>query len=100
MAIAEIRVIPVGTRTTSLTKYVARAVNVARGERDIRYQLTATGTILEGDLEKVLKAAQKMHEAVFDGEVLRVWTSIEIDDRRDREATMEAKVASVEKELA
>ena len=99
MAIVEVRIIPIGTKTSSLTDYVARAVNVARGERDIKYQLTATGTILEGDLDKVLSVARKMHEAAFDGEVARVWTEIEIDDRRDRKATMEAKVESVQKKL-
>ena len=99
MATAEVRIIPIGTRTSSLAKHVARAVNAIKGEKDIEYQLTATGTILEGDLEKILSAARKMHEAVFAEEVARVVTTIEIDDRRDRESTMESKVESVQKEL-
>ena len=99
MATAEVRIIPIGTRTSSLAKYVARAVNAVRGERDIKYQMTAAGTILEGDLEKVLSAARKMHEAVFAEDVARVVTTIEIDDRRDMESTMESKVKSVQKEM-
>ncbi len=99
MATAEVRIIPIGTRTSSLAKHVARAVNAIKGEKDIKYQLTATGTILEGDLEKILSAARRMHEAVFAEEVARVVTMIEIDDRRDRESTMESKVEAVKKEL-
>lgn len=99
MAITEVSVVPLGTGTTSISRYVARAVNVLRGQGDIKYQLTAMGTILEGDLGKLLRVAREMHEAVFGEEVTRVVTTIKIDDRRDRRASMEAKVESLRKEL-
>jgi len=31
-----------------MTKYVARAVDVIKDQEDVRYQITATGTIMEG----------------------------------------------------
>ncbi len=100
MAIAEVRVVPVGTRTSSLTKYVARAVDAVRRQQGIRYQLTPTGTVLEGSLDNVLNAVKKMHEATFVDEVTRVVTTVEIDDRRDKEVTMESKVESVQQQLS
>lgn len=100
MAIAEVRVVPVGTRTSSLTKYVARAVDAVRRQQGIRYQLTPTGTVLEGSLDNVLNAVKKMHEATFGDEVMRVVTTVEIDDRRDKEVTMESKVESVQQQLS
>ena len=91
MALVEISVIPLGTPTPSVSQYVARAVKVLEGEKDIKYELTAMGTIIEGDLERVLTLARKMHEAVFNAGVMRVVTTIKIDDRRDKASTMGSK---------
>jgi len=95
MAIAEISIIPLGTKTPSVSKYVARAVNVLQKEKDIKYQITSMGTIIEGKLDKVLAVAKKMHEGSFNTEVTRVITIIEIDDRRDKASSMKGKVSSL-----
>ncbi len=99
MAIAEISVVPLGTGIPSVSKYVARAVEVLQQEKGIRYELTAMGTIIEGDLDKILMAAKKMHEALFQQEAARVLTTIRIDDRRDKATSMKAKVDSLKREL-
>ena len=99
MVVAEISIIPVGTSDTSVGKHVAEAVKVLRKDKKVMYELSSMGTILEGELDDVLKAARKMHEAVLEGGVQRVVTTIEIDDRRDRPLTMSGKVESVVKKL-
>jgi uncharacterized protein (TIGR00106 family) len=99
MALVKISIVPVGTGTTSVSQYVTRAVKVLEGEKDINYELTAMGTVIEGDLERILALARSMHEAVFDNEMRRAVTVIEIDDRRDKSATMGGKVESVKKKL-
>jgi uncharacterized protein (TIGR00106 family) len=99
MALLKISIVPVGTGATSVSQYIARAVAVLEGEKDIRYELTAMGTIIEGDLDRILTLARRMHEAVFDGETRRAVTVIEIDDRRDKAATISGKVESVRKKL-
>ena len=99
MVIVEVSVVPVGTKTPSVSRYVARAVKALRQERGVKYQLTAMGTILEGELNQVLEAVKKMHESLFDAEVKRVVTSVKIDDRRDKELTMDYKVTSVTRKL-
>jgi len=53
------------------------------------------GTIIQGPLEQVLELAQKIHEVPFAMGAKRVATTIYIDDRRDRLATMEDKVKAV-----
>jgi len=98
MALIKVSIIPLGTGATSISKYIARAVEVLRGE-NIKYELTAMGTIVEGDLDRLLTLARKMHEAVFDAGVMRAVTIIEIDDRRDKPSTMISKVESVKKKL-
>ena len=95
MVIAEVSVTPVGTQTPSVSEYVAKAIRALRQEKDTRYELTAMGTIIEGELDKVLRAVRRMHESLFDDGVKRVITTIRIDDRRDKELSMSYKVQSV-----
>lgn len=100
MALVEVRITPIGTRNSSITRYVARAVDAIKEEKDVKYQITATGTIMEGNLDKMIGMVRKMHDSVFDGEVNRVLTTIEIDDRRDKTVSLESSVKSVEAELS
>jgi len=94
-AIAEIHVVPLGTATTSLSHYIATCLETVKQARDISYQLTAMGTIIQGPLEQIFELAQKMHEAPFAMGAKRVATTINIDDRRDIPATIEDKVKAV-----
>jgi uncharacterized protein (TIGR00106 family) len=93
--IAEIHIIPIGTATTSLSRYVAACLNTAKQAQGISYQLTAMGTIIQGPLERVLELAQEMHEVPFAMGAKRVVTTINIDDRRDKAATIDSKVKAV-----
>lgn len=99
MVIAEVSVVPVGAKTPSLSAYVAKAVKVLSQEKGIKYQLTAMGTLLEGELDEVLRVVKRMHECLFDGEVKRVVTTVSIDDRRDKVLTISYKVESVMKKI-
>jgi uncharacterized protein (TIGR00106 family) len=99
MAIAEISVVPLGTKTTSVSKYVARAVKVLQQEKDVKYETTAMGTIVEADLDRILAIVKKMHEATFGEGIARVLTTVKIDDRRDRPRGMKDKLASLTRQL-
>ena len=99
MAIAEVSIIPLGTATPSVSKYVACALGVLRKERNLKYELTPMGTIIEGDLREILSIVRKMHEAVLEEGVTRVVTSVKIDDRRDKPLSMKGKIESVQREL-
>jgi len=99
MAIIEISIVPLGTKTPSVSRYVARAIEVLQDEVGIKYELTAMGTIIEGDLEQLLNLVRKMHEAVMDAGIARVVTTVKIDDRRDKPSSMGGKVTSVKSKL-
>ena len=69
MPIMEINIIPLGTKTPSVSKYIADALRVLGKEKNIIYELTAMGTIVETDsLDLLLTLAKKMHRAVSRGE--------------------------------
>ncbi len=97
--IADIRVLPFGTKTASVSHYVAACVNVLKQAKDIKYQITPMATMVEGPLERVLELMKEMHELPFNMGVDRVITNISIDDRRDKPITMESKVQAVEEKL-
>ena len=99
MAIAEVSVVPLGTKTPSVSQYVARAIKVLEQEKDIKYEITPMGTIIEGDLDRILAVVGKMHEGVFGEGVARVITTVKIDDRRDKALAMREKVDSLKKKL-
>ena len=100
MAIAEVSIVPLGTGSTSVSRYVAGVHQLlAETSENIRYQLTPMGTILEGELDDLLAVIRRMHEVPFGQGAGRVYTTIKIDDRRDKPSTMESKVQSVEEKL-
>jgi len=99
MAIAEVSIIPLGTKTASVSRYVARAIRALRQEENIKYEITSMGTIIEGDLEEVLRVVKKMHQSTFGEGVARVITTIKIDDRRDKPLSPSGKIESLLKEL-
>jgi len=96
MPIMEISIVPLGTKTASVSKYIAKVLKVLKNEKNIKYQLTAMGTIIEASsLDKLLRVAKRMHKTVLSGDVNRIVTTIKIDDRKDRNLTIEGKLKSV-----
>jgi uncharacterized protein (TIGR00106 family) len=98
--IAELKIVPLGTTGTSLSRYVAGCLKVTEQSQDVDCQLTAMGTILQGPLKRVLELAQEMHEVPFTLGAKRVLTTITIDDRRDKRVTMKGKVRAVKQHFA
>ncbi|MDG4657116.1 MTH1187 family thiamine-binding protein [Ectobacillus antri] len=100
MAIVDVSIIPIGTGTPSVSSYVADIHKVLqRHEGRVKYTLTPMNTIIEGELPVLLEVIQDMHEVPFTKGAMRVATNIRIDDRRDKESTMEKKLASVRSKL-
>ena len=99
MAIVEVSVVPIGTKTPSVSKYVAKAVKILQAEKDIKYELTAMGTIIEGDLERLLSLVLRMHQSAFDAGAMRVVTTVKIDERRDKPSSMSSKVEAIKRKL-
>jgi len=100
MAILEISIVPIGTPGTSVSAYVAQCQRVLEAYPHIKSSLNSMGTVLEGSSLELLALAGKLHESVFDSGAQRVYTVMKLDDRRDKESTMDGKIDSVKKRLA
>ena len=100
MAVVEVTVVPLGTGSTSLSGFVAACGReLQRHGAGLKYELTAMGTIIEGDLDQILALARRLHEVPFQHGAARVSTTIRIDDRRDKPGSIAQKVKSVEEKL-
>ncbi len=98
MALLEISVLPVGTDHPSISSFVAQACREAK-RNGIKFSVTPTSTVMEGDLPALMDVARQMHDAAFRAGSSRVVTNISIDDRWDKELTMEGTVNAVQAEL-
>ena len=97
---AEISIYPMATETTSVSLYIAKAVESIQSIEDLRYEVNSMGTILEsGNMKTINQASEKMLEAVHNLGVARVEVVIKIDSRTDKHVKMEDKLESVKKRL-
>lgn len=97
--IAEVTVVPLGTASPSLSRYVAEVEKVLARHPRLKSMLTPMSTVMEGEMDEVLQALKAMHEAPFRLGALRVSTTLRIDDRRDKRISMRGKLAAVRRKL-
>lgn len=98
MAILELTLVPIGTGSTSVSGYIAKASKILE-DANIKHELNPMGTVLEGNPDELFEIVRKMQEEVFDAGAKRVYSVIKMDDRRDKEAHMEQKIKSVKDKL-
>ena len=99
MATADLTVITLGRPELSASRYIAEIQRRLAAQDKVRYRLHAMGTSLEGTTDDVMELVRKLHEVPFGMGIERVYTVLKLDDRRDKEQTLEDKVTSVEKLL-
>jgi len=92
--IVEFSVVPVGTGSTSVSHFVRIAHNIVK-QSGLEYQLNPMGTCLHGNWDAVFATIRKVHEALAETGCGRIVTTIKVDDRRDKDRPMQAKVDRV-----
>ena len=79
--------------------------NVAACEKvlaagNLKISLHSNGTNIEGDWDEVFAAVKRCHEVVHAMDAPRIFTSLRINTRIDKEQTMEDKIISVQSKLS
>jgi uncharacterized protein (TIGR00106 family) len=98
IVIADFSIIPMGHGETSIGRYVAAAIAAMSKVSELKCEITPMGTVMEANnLEKILEAVKVAHEALFAKGILRVESTLRIDDRRDKPRAMKDKVDAVKK---
>ncbi len=81
----------------SLSSEVAKAINLV-DRSGLKYQVTAMGTLVEGDWDEVMGLIKLCHDIVRKGSK-RVYTRISIDDKEGVTDAITGKVTSVERKI-
>jgi len=98
---AEISIYPISTKTTSLSFYIAKAIESIKNIDNLRYEINSMGTILESnDIDVINKASKNMIETVHNLGINRVEVILKIDSRTDKHVKMEEKIDSIKKQMA
>jgi uncharacterized protein (TIGR00106 family) len=94
LIIAELSIVPVGTGT-SVSKYVKIAIKALEG-RGVRVIPGPMSTVLEcKDIDLLFKAVKAAHRAVLAAGPVRIVTTLKIDDRTDKDATVDSKLRAI-----
>lgn len=94
MPMFEITILPVGTNSTSLSKYVKISYQEIK-KSGLRFQLTPMGTCIIGEFNEVFRLVERIHNKFAMLGIERISTHIKIDDRRDKKITFESKIKAV-----
>ena len=94
MIVAEVTVSVLG-EGSSISRFVQVAVEALK-KSGLKTLTGPNSTSVEAQsIDEILKAVKAAHLAVVDAGAKRVVTTLKIDDRRDKPATMETKLRAV-----
>lgn len=96
MKIAELTILPIGTKSTSVSTYISEVIKILEKNTNVTYELNPMGTtICAKDYKTLYAAIESVQEGVIEKGVSRIYSVIKIDDRRDKDATLKQKIESV-----
>ena len=93
MVLLEFAMSPTG-EGESLSRHVARIVDII-DRSGVTYQLTAMGTLLEGDWDEVMKVVGDCFRAL-QADCPRIGMNLKMDYRAGNESRLQSKVEAVE----
>ncbi|MGB1581757.1 MAG: MTH1187 family thiamine-binding protein [Nevskiales bacterium] len=93
----EICIVPMGVGV-SVSPYIAACEAVLQ-EAGIEPQLHAYGTNVEGEWDTVMAAVKRCHEVVHDMGAPRIFTSLKVGTRNDRQQSNQDKIDSVHNKM-
>lgn len=82
----------------SVSSYVAACEKIICAS-GLKHTLHANGTNIEGEWDEVFALIKRCHEIVHSMDALRIFTSLRINTRIDRDQTMQDKISSVQAKL-
>lgn len=91
--LAEFQFVPVGTGEEH-KELIARTVELVENS-ELDYQLTAMGTLVEGEWDEIMALVKKCHDTLSKF-TNRIVTNIVIDDRKDARNRLKGNILDVE----
>ena len=95
---AELGILPIGTGTTSLGKYIAKAIGALKSVNGIKYEVTSMGTMIEADsIDRIFDATKAVMDEIFRMGIQRVEVILKIDERHDKSDSLKDKLDSIKR---
>ena len=95
--IAQFTLIPLGTKTDSLSRSLAKAMRHV-ADSGLDYKAGPMGTAVEGDWYQIMNLINRARKTIL-REYPRVLISITLDDRKNAKGRITGKVKSLEKKM-
>ena len=95
--IAQFTLIPLGTKTDSLSRSLAKAMRHV-ADSGLHYKVGAMGTTVEGDWYEIMNLINRCRKTLA-RECPRVLVSIALDDRKNVKDPINSKVKSLERKM-
>ncbi|KAI9926744.1 hypothetical protein ASPWEDRAFT_72976 [Aspergillus wentii DTO 134E9] len=96
---ADFSLVPIGSQTASFSQQIAEIQRLLTWS-GLKYQMTATGTTIEGPWDQVSQVIGYAHTLVHQAGIARIQTDIRMMTRTDKVQPMEGNIASVERILS
>ena len=94
MILTQLSVYPLG-EGTSLSRFVKEGIKVIK-ESGFKYEIGGMYTAVEvPDLDSLFSLVKRIHQAHLRAGAKRIVIDLKVDDRRDKEATLETKKGAV-----
>lgn len=94
MILAQLSIFPVG-EGTSLSRFVKKGIQVIK-DSGFTYDVGALSTAIEApDIDSLFELVKKIRQAHLDEGARRVIVELKIDDRHDKDATLNSKIHAV-----
>ncbi len=87
-------IVPLGVQD-SMAPYIAICQEIIENN-GLDYELGPNGTALEGEWEEVFECVKACHNAIHSSGVVRIYTTLKVNTRTDREQSFREKVPKVE----
>src|SRR3989344_3823525 len=95
--IAQFTLIPLGTKTDSLSKSLVKAMKLV-AQSGLSYKAGPMGTAVEGDWDEVMDLIDRCRKTIL-REAPRVAIQIAVDDRKDAKNPLVSKLSALEKKM-
>ena len=86
--------VPLGV-STSIAPYIAICQKIIE-DKGLVYELYPNGTAIEGDWEKVFECIKECHKAVHNEGVVRIYSTLKVNTRKDKKQSFREKVPKVQ----
>ena len=94
MIISQLSIAPLGD-SSSVSKHVKKVVDFIN-KSDVKSETNAMATVIETeDLDTLFKLVKEAHMTMVKSGAKRIITELKIDNRVDKEATIETKLESI-----